>query len=289
MKAKYYFIFSLLLSQVLINGMASTIAPSFIKMKCAKCEFQPLDSIVNNGLQFGFANESGNQILMLDPGDQKIIPSNYTKTIGTEGKVISVRFVKEKKATSADNHRQTKNNFENSGGYLYEVINGTVRNDNSVLLMTEEFINNYKTISFTRPENRLSVESNIGKKIESERKWKINSSILLTRVNESLSIYMLVYKPQGDSMLADLVLTGLSENVYFDYPAHKSENSTWRVDDGGEFGEEYFTVLAIFTFSDKYLVITDWVGAEGYSIQVFETEGNRFMELKTSYRYAAPL
>jgi hypothetical protein len=288
MKAKYYFIFSLLFTLITLSGVAIGNVYPQLEQRNVKQEIQPSDSLLLNGLQFGFADASGTHILMLTPGDENINPADYKQTISADGKVIPVRFLKEKQATSTDNHRQTANNFENSGGYLYEVINGTVSNANSVLLLTEEFINNYKAISFTRPENRLSIESNSGKKIETERKWKINSSILLAQIDKSHEIYMLVFKPQGDSILADLIFTGLAENVYFDYPAHKSENSVWRVDDGGEFGEEYFSILVVFKSSDNYVIVTDWAGAEGFSIQLLGIEGDHFIELKNSYRYTAP-
>jgi len=83
----------------------------------------------------------------------------------------------------------------------------------------------------------------------------------------------------------------VSENkvIYQDYPALHNEISTWRVDDGGEFGLDDIHILAAFDYAGKIEIVTDWAGAEGFSIDFLQEDGKACRFLKNDGRYCAPI
>jgi hypothetical protein len=96
------------------------------------------------------------------------------------------------------------------------------------------------------------------------------------------------YKLVGDSALASLILATQEGLFYFDFPAKYDEGSTWRVDDGGEFGLDYFNILAAFDHPEGYELITEWIAAEGYSMSFLKVKDGKFISIKDGSRYAAP-
>jgi len=60
------------------------------------------------------------------------------------------------------------------------------------------------------------------------------------------NIYLMEFSRKKDSALASLVLVYNENYTYYDFPALYNEQSTWRVDDGGEFWLDGIEVLAVF-------------------------------------------
>ena len=111
----------------------------------------------------------------------------------------------------------------------------------------------------------------------------------MTEIDNGRSVYLFEFEMKGDSALASLAYVTPDKIVYDDFPAIYDETSTWRVDDGGEFGIDYYELLAVFEKNGKIELITDWPGAEGVATSYLRENGAKFKELKVISRYTAPL
>lgn len=240
-----------------------------------------------NGIQFGFVNEKGTQILI----DSALLPLNpelLVYSIDTSGQAIDIKFEKYQKATGKDKHRQIYFNFNDAGGYLFSIKNKTVDYSKTSVLCTQNFLNDHPLIKMSNPNSKTLPES-IRQKLESDKKRKIKTYKEMKVLEGERSIYLIEFSKKKDSALVSLVLTGTNNMVYFDFPALYDEQSTWRVDDGGEFGFEYFYILAAFKVDGKIEIITDWIGPEGFSTLYLQEDRSSFKKIKEYYRYTAPI
>ncbi len=239
-------------------------------------------------IAFGFSNEAGNQTLILnDENSDSIVPSKFSLAFSYGGRPFDIHFIQEKKAGIKDNNRATYHNFENSGGYLYKTRYGTVNKDHAVVLTSRDFFRNRMFLKLKTVDKGLSNTNKL--KVESDKGRKIKRYKGLVQLDENRSIYLFEFERKKNSVLAALVLITPDKIVYEDFPAEYNSISTWSVDDGGEFGMEYIHVLAAFEKQGVLEIVTEWGGAEGYSIEYMKEEGTSFKTLKTGYRYAAPL
>jgi len=112
------------------------------------------------------------------------------------------------------------------------------------------------------------------------------------RLASSLPIHssrLYEFEPQGDSLLAGLVVWDDGEFESFDYPARRDPYSAWRVDDEGELCPECFTVLFVLRAESGCWVGLSWAGAEGESLQLLcPAGGGQLRQVVSGYRYLAP-
>ncbi|MBA3683394.1 MAG: hypothetical protein H0W73_19845 [Bacteroidetes bacterium] len=238
-----------------------------------------------SGIEFGYCNEEGKQILLLR--DSLIDPQKLVKVISDSGKIADILFVKKRAATKEDNNRKTYFNFTNAGGYLYEVKNTSVDKELSLVLVSDEFLSHHKIVNPNGCE-KMDLVSSIKTKIEKDKNRKIKKTKCLKQIDFNRSIYLFEFVIKKDSALVTLAYIDNDKIIYHDYPALYNEISTWRVDDGGEFGLDYLNVLAIFENKNNIELVLDWAGAEGYSIDYLVEENSKFVSKKGGYRYCAP-
>ncbi|WP_306350468.1 hypothetical protein [Flavobacterium sp. '19STA2R22 D10 B1'] len=251
------------------------------------------ESVINNaangdGILWGFSNEAGKEILNIN-NDTIITASDYTHTISKEGKLIPIHFIKQKKATSEDNNRQNYYNFGASGGYLFAIENGNVNSDQTTILLSKDFVASHTVLPFHSMKKNELLPQEMASKISASKERKIKKQRALIDIDQVGKIYLVEFEIKKDSALVSLVLVTPTTIVYKDFPAQYDEMSTWGVDDGGEFGLEYYTVIAVFKNKGNLEIITDWSGVEGNSTEYLKQEGNTFKRIKTGYRYTSPL
>ncbi|MBC7863602.1 MAG: hypothetical protein IAF38_11540 [Bacteroidia bacterium] len=243
------------------------------------------------GIEFGFCNSKGDKVLLMSE-DSLLKAAKFTKLVSYNYLLDDIKFVGRKKPTEQDNDRQTEYNFENCGGYLYDLKNETATPENSQVLLTENFLSNrkilpeivekYNTADLTKLKGELRM------RIEKDKGRKIKKSLRIRRTGEQ-EIYLVEFALKKDSALAVLVYLNKSKFIYLDFSAKFDATSTWRVDDGGDFGMDYFKVLAVFECDGKIEIVTDWHGAEGVVTTYYREENGKFVEVKTESRYTAPL
>ncbi|MDJ1473632.1 hypothetical protein QNI19_38740 [Cytophagaceae bacterium DM2B3-1] len=235
---------------------------------------------------FGFCDQTGKRILIQE--DSVVMPESFTKALSKEGKIVDIIFREAKKESEQSNGRQWAENFDRSGGSLYTVTSGTVSEEETTVLFTKPFLETHKLIPTTPFEKGKLSDSNRAK-IESFKGWKVKDSHSLVKLSGNRSIFLVEFELKGDSALASLVVVGSDKILYKDFPAKYDETSTWSVDDGGQFGWEYYKILAVLEYEGKIELITDWVGAEGYNATYMQEEGQTFKVIKEGYRYTSPL
>ena len=233
-----------------------------------------------------FSDKTGKQILMVG-NDTLPDPQRFTIAIADKGKDFSMKYILNKKASKNDNGRQTAYNFNNCGGFLFEMKTGKVNSDESVIIISENFLRNRKQLKM---EDAIKDElpETVRHKIESEKARKIKRYQAISQVDKTKRIYLFEFEVKNDSALAALAFVTPGKIVYKDFPAAFDSMSTWRVDDGGEFGIEAYKVLAVFERQGLIELVTNWDGEEGFSIEYMVEDGNEFKTIKEGYRYAAP-
>lgn len=244
------------------------------------------DSTETNGIAFAFSDEAGRQLLSLDI-DSAIAAKAFTQSLGKGGKLIPVAFKMEKPATENDNGRQTAQNFANTGGNLYKATSGTVNPEFSAILFTKGFLAARKLLTVTPAKYTLSTADET--RLKTDKKRNIKTFHSLGQLSPTQIVGLVEFERQQDSVLVSLVVITPESIAYKDFPAKYDETSTWRVDDGGEFAMESYTLLAAFEHHGTLELVTEWIGAEGISIEYMLHLGKQLITRKESSRYTSPL
>ncbi|MDJ1503110.1 hypothetical protein [Xanthocytophaga agilis] len=239
-----------------------------------------------SSIGFGFCDQTGKRILMQE--DTVVMPESFTKALSKEGKIVDIIFREAKKESEQSNGRQWAENFDRSGGNLYTVTSGTVSEEETTLLFTKPFLETHKLIP-TTPFKKAQLPVDVKTTIESAKGRKIKDAHSLVKLPDERSIFLIEFELKGNSALASLVFVSSDKLLYKDFPAKYDETSTWSVDDGGQFGWEYYKILAVLEYEGKIELITDWVGAEGYNSSYIQEDGHTFKVIKEGYRYTSPL
>ncbi len=242
----------------------------------------PLDMA---GIEFGFCDTDGKKILLTS--DSLPNPSEFSRAFAADNKLIPVHYVENKKSTEEDNGRENEFNFKNSKGYLFEVKENAVTSANSVVCMTPGFVSSRRIIPVKAPAIKELSAANKAR-IEKEKNRKIKDYRCLTLLGKDSAIYLFEFENVGLSALATLAYITPDKIACQDFAAEYNETSTWRVDDGGNFGVEYFEVIAVFVKNGKLEIVTDWPGAEGTNTEFLRENGNELKPLKGQSRYTAP-
>jgi hypothetical protein len=240
------------------------------------------------GIEFGFSNELGNQILMVGVNNSLSDPLKFTTTISIEGNLTAIDFVEKKESTDQDNRRQNYYNFKNSGGYLYNLKAEQIDKYKAALLFKEKFLTDRKYLDLRIIENE-ELTNSIKKLIETDKSRKIKNGKIIALINEKIKVVIADFEIKNDSALACLALIYPEKIVYKDLPAVYNEISTWRVDDGGRFVIENYHILAAFEEKDGIEIVTEWIGAEGYLIEYLKEINLNLETLKRGHLYTAPI
>jgi hypothetical protein len=232
-------------------------------------------------LSFGFSNESGNKILAFEEG---VKPEYFTQTIDNQTNITPIKFEGFQKGTESGVNL-VSSNFKNCVGQVFSLSeNKKVQNELSNVIFNDAFLKNHTLISVKTLSKAIKIDEANKNKISAERKRKIKEAWKIADL-ENKSVFIVVFEPKKDSVLASLVISDKSY-IYRDYPAKYDVGSTWRVDDGGEFPNDAIKILAIFRNKVGELeIITEWAGAEGANIEYAKANKNRFVTIKEASRY----
>lgn len=238
------------------------------------------------GIEFGFCNTDGKEMLLL--AESLSDPSKFSNVISADREIAAIAYAGEQKSTTEDNGRQNEFNFKNCKGYLFEAKSKTATPEHSVVFMSNDFVAARKYYAINPPAKK-ELPSAIKSRLEKEKARKIKDYRCLTLLGKDSSIYIVEFENIGDSALASLAFITPGKIIYEDFPATWNDMSTWRVDDGGSFGVEYFDLLAVFEKDGKLEIITDWPGAEGIATEYLKEKDGAFKSIKGISRYSAPL
>ncbi|MFH0896373.1 MAG: hypothetical protein V2A54_18225 [Bacteroidota bacterium] len=237
---------------------------------------------------FGFSNQDGSECKLILDESSTLDPALYTHTILSDGKLGEIKFIEKKNPNEKDNGREAAHNFINHGGYLYQIASGNLNKHVTTLFMTHRYFSTRTQILFTKNET-ATLPQNLKKQIETEKGRKVKEARELAALGKQRFVYIVEFETKNDSSLASLVLSNSKERLYYDYSAKYDLQSTWRVDDQGRFGVEYYSIIAAFESPDGIELFTDWIGEEGFTVELIKQNKNNFQSVKKGYRYTAPL
>ena len=245
-----------------------------------------IDLTAYNQIAFGFADLDGDSVILLDK-PEGVKATDFVYGITSKGK-IDIKHMASQAANENDNMRRNAYNIKNMEGELYAVQNNTAPLWETIMFCPKTFMQNRQHLMKSTPyDSRVLGSENI-KTIEKDKNWKISHTQHLQSNNEG-SLHFAFFKKKQDSVLVSLVWVSDEGNCYLDFPAVYNEMSTWRVDDGGVFESDYYNIIAIFKGEQGIEILTDWVGAEGSSVNYYLATGKTFTSVKSSYFYSAPL
>ena len=238
-------------------------------------------------IAFGYANQEGSSVLALTELKESNV-EEFTKGIGDNGKWLDLAYEGVQESTDMDNNRDTPYNFDDAGGFKFEAKNGHLDEWNTVLMVSDAFFVEHELLlPKAKKSGKLTREQQ--DLIEAQKSRKVVKSELCNSY-ELGDLFFVEFAKEGDSLLVSLLWIGKDKHIVcLDFPAVADEISSWRVDDGGIFDFESYQTLAVIKGPQGIELFTDWMGAEGSSIEyLIESEGV-FRPIKNAYRYMAPL
>ncbi|HVI44345.1 MAG TPA: hypothetical protein VM802_05730 [Chitinophaga sp.] len=239
-------------------------------------------------LAFGFSNEKGNMIAV-SMEDTLKDATIFTYTISAKGELIpGIKFLKRKQEGKDENGRQMAHNFNNADGYIFASTGGNIDADETAVLLSKDFMTKRKFLPLKGIAGD-SVPVTIKAMVEKDKQRSIKRYKLLSRVDGKSNIALFEFEGKEGSMLAALAFISDGKAIYYDYPAQYDDMSTWSVDDGGEFGLDYYKILAAFDNNGHIELVTDWYDTEGANAYFLREEDGKFKVVKQGYRYMAPL
>ena len=104
------------------------------------------------------------------------------------------------------------------------------------------------------------------------------------------AVYAMEFKPRGKSALGVVALVAPEGTYCLDFPADHNDQSTWSVDDEGNFYPESYSVGSLMKLADRYEFTLHKPAAESASSRLMVTKGGKLIEQagSSSYRYISP-
>ncbi|PYE45567.1 hypothetical protein HUB98_24130 [Paenibacillus barcinonensis] len=212
---------------------------------------------------FGFANLDGTKLLVDYPQEKELNWSQFNLAVGHNGQRLSIKLKGKQKENQENNSfKQTAYNFDNLKGVIYEVVGGKAEPDETYYIVKDSALTDRMLLELTAI-NKEKPTSKMKSEIAKLKKRAVKNMYPLQNIEKIGNLYLVEYKPKGKDMLASLALLTSDGWVFKDYPAKFSDNSAWRIDDGGSVTPDMFS----FTFAARsehgFILGVQWQGAEG--------------------------
>jgi hypothetical protein len=233
---------------------------------------------------FAYVDPSGAQLLALDSLPD---PSAIIGALCSGGIALPVRYDRRQARQPNDNGRQVASNFRNDQGDVFRVMRGNAPPDKTCYLSRDSaLLANARAITVREPSDcspAYAARVATAKRRQMIHCWHIATT---PAHREVLAVQ---FANVDTNALASLVVVGDSSLVFKDFPAVHSDESTWRVDDGGVFSPKDFDILFVAEMPYGYVMAIAWAGAEGESCELLIADSpGVFRTLITGYRYWAP-
>ncbi|MGE5371624.1 MAG: hypothetical protein ACM3QZ_06495 [Solirubrobacterales bacterium] len=248
---------------------------------------------------FALASEDGKRLILFctEPG---VKPESLTVAIGENGRVLPVTFQKHQKANDQDSGRQTADNFDNMDGDLYLITTEKAEPDETYYL-ADPTVFVPQAILNARPwndrDNSLAppaLDKKTLTQVEKAKGRKIDQSWILSDLDTGMKAALILFKRQGDNMLASIAFIKQDKVMFYDMPASYKDvvenDSAWRVDDGGEIGPGNFNILFYAQGTKGLIMGIAWGAPEGEAAFIVQEDGANLVETDIqASRYWVPL
>lgn len=279
---------------------ASTAAPAAAATQTPGPAATPVPAAVLDpaALQpvFGFAGEAGKQILVTrDNNDGEEQMQALNTAIGSGGQVLTISFEQWQEGNDQSNGRELAGNLPNLSGYVFNVVGGAAKPDETYYLADSSAFNQAALVTVEpapAEAEQLPEADPVRSSITEAKQREIMSAWKLASLPPGRELYLVQFVRQHQDMLFSLVLEEDGKLSFMDYPAEITGNeySVWRVDDGGEVIPQMLSLLFAARTADGLLLGVNWLGAEGINSFFLAQSGESFRELDIQYsRYTSPL
>jgi hypothetical protein len=247
--------------------------------------YTDIDALTN---LFGFTNETAKYIILAGNLEEGQSIGAINKAIGENGNILTIKYLRTQEKNEKDNGRLTAQNFDNLAGYIFEITQGTAKQNETYYLINDKF--NAKSILDSQKGNQAEIDAAAKEEIEKIKGRKVKSSWEIGVVGSEKTIYLILFERENDDMLASIVMKTPTKLVFKDYPAKYNESSTWRVDDGGSIYPDLFSILFASQTESGIVLGIKWAGAEGEVTNLFIENGDKFEDLNIgTSRYTSPI
>ena len=248
------------------------------------------DTLSHRDIGFGLFNNLRNQIILIDdeerPTDEKKLEHAWVNS-----QSYRLDFAKIQKEGNAYNGRQTPDNFDNIPGAVFNLAEKVKPGEAYVLLCDAVFLKNRKPLTVNNTFVDASASS-VTSELKKTYDRSITNAKLIATTSQKDSIFLVQLAPIADSLTVVLVTKRNTTSTLFtqEFKAEYNEMSTWRVDDGGQFPMEDFTILNAFEHHGKIELVTSFPGAEGGNLSfIVPNSQNKYQYIKEAYVYWSPL
>jgi hypothetical protein len=249
-------------------------------------EPQLISSLEDVAFAFAIANPAGDKLLIAQPGEDT---SSYeafdTALCGTE--TLSIAYLSQQPGNDQNTYREISANFDNMPGYLYQVSSGTATADQTYLLCAAS---SGLPDSLLTQVDTVELGTDVKVKIAETQGRGVQNAATLASYDDGTQVLFVLFEPDGENLLFDIVIANsdYTSMQSYDYPATLSNNSAWRVDDGGVADPAWFKVMLGVNTQAGMGFIINWKGAEGENTVYLLDQGGTISETQLYYRYWSP-
>jgi hypothetical protein len=246
---------------------------------------QTADSVSLAG-SFGFVNSTGTELLSLDAIPD---PRSVSSAICGEGKQLRLLHVRTQSVQPESTHRQVAAYFGNEGGEVFQVLGDTAVPNETCFLAADSML--ARSAGGVRPTAEAACQQVDMASLVQIAGRAVVRCAYLGEVIGGAKLIATQFATIGTSALAAVALVDDSVLLYHALPAQyrDSDDSTWRVDDGGVFEPEAIRVLFVARLPQGYSAAFVWPAAEGESDELVVTESTfHARRAVTGYRYWSP-
>lgn len=233
---------------------------------------------------FAFANATGTQLLAIDPGQEA---AAFTTALCRDGRV-DLRFVGTQARSDATNGRQVAANFDHEAGAVFELASGSAEPDETCFVTTAGLAAAaVPAVAASSPACTDGQSAALARQAQREllHCWQ------LATAGSHANIVAAQFVTVDTSALAALALFEGELRLFHPLPGRgDSDDSVWRVDDGGVFDPAALRLLFAAPVPHGYALAFLWAGAEGESAQIVLADSTvTARSVIGAYRYWSPL
>ena len=245
-------------------------------------------AVVTIGEVFGFTNGDGQTILIPKLSVLPPVPEAVTLAVGEYGNILTVEYAGfQEGIREKDTGRMTLDNFENISGHLYTVTEGTAAPGETYYMLDPNTFPRELLLPVAKGDHSAADEALLADLTEQTGR-SVQDSWLLGTIGGDSSVYLVLFAPQGEELLASIAVQTPDGVLRRDYPASRNGSTAWRVDDSGTMMPDLFRILFAAKADDGLLLGMTWLGAEGETTLLLKQSEEGLEELPILfYHYTA--
>jgi hypothetical protein len=236
---------------------------------------------------FAFADRSGSKLIVTAP---LAAPDALTTALCGDGRRVPVKYLRQQPAGAKDTGKVTRENFDQLPGALFQVVTGRVGGSATCLIAPDAFAAGVTAVSVRPLDRARGCEAAHNKRLSSVRGRRVIHCWGIAQVPPDMSLSVVQFVREGDAALGSVLLEGPEKWLFADYPAeyHGEGGDVWRAGDKGVLAPNDFRIVFLLKRDETYALGVRWGSAEGESLTLFVSDGNRFRDVINEYWYRSP-